>query len=169
MWFIFVILGLMLALDLAWWWYADRLLRPLRRARLWRGLLAAFAAGEVLLLVLWVADVMITGPQFDNVLARPLVPATYLWHLIALPALAALWVAPGALPLPRRSARWLRRERGEHPEHHITPAETAAAAADLALDPQTCVAPSRRQFLGAAVAPAPPVLTVGTVAWSARS
>jgi predicted MPP superfamily phosphohydrolase len=169
MWFILTILGLMLALDLAWWRYADRLLRPLRRARVWRGLLAAFAAGEVVLLVLWVIDVMITGPQFDNILPRPLIAATYVWHLLALPTILVLWIATGVLTMPWRLARWVRREHVEHPEHHLTATETAGTAADLALEPQTCVAPSRRQFLGAAVAAAPPVLTVGAVTLSARS
>jgi predicted MPP superfamily phosphohydrolase len=41
------------------------------------------------------------------------------------------------------------------------------AAADLALEPQTCVRASRRQFIGAAFAAAPPLLTGAGVGYSA--
>jgi uncharacterized protein len=163
----YVILGLMLALDLAWWRYADGLLRPVRRARLWRGLAAAFAVSQLLLLCWMVLARRLGGAGFDGLTPTPLISAAYLWHLIALPLLLLLWIATGVVTMPWRLARWLRRERVEDPGHRVTPGEAAAAAADLALEPQTCVAPSRRQFLGAAFAAAPPVLTAGTVAFSA--
>lgn len=166
MWFIFLILGLMLALDLAWWWYSDRLLRPLRRARLWRGLVAAFMATQVFM-IFWVIAARSFGPGFDQLTPKPLIAATYLWHLIALPVVLVLWIATGVVTVPWRFARWLRREHVEHPRHHITGAEAAGAVADLAPEPQACVAPSRRQLLGAAVAAAPPLLTAGTVGFSA--
>lgn len=166
MWFIFLILGLMLALDLAWWWYSDRLLRPLRRAWLWRGLVAAFMATQVLL-IFWTIFARWFGVGFDQLTPKTLISATYLWHLIALPAVLVIWIATGVVTMPWRLARWVRRQHVEHPRHHITGAEAAGAAADLALEPQTCVAPSRRQLLGAAVAAAPPVLTAATVGFSA--
>lgn len=168
MWFIYVILGLMLALDLAWWRYADRLLRPLRLARVWRGVLAAFMATQVFLIV-WTLTARFFGPGFDQLTPRAMIAGTYIWHLLALPTILVLWIVTGVVTTPWRLARWVRREHVQHPEHHLTAAETAGAAADLALEPQTCVAPSRRQFLGAAVAAAPPVLTVAGVSVSAFS
>jgi predicted MPP superfamily phosphohydrolase len=165
MWFIWLILGLMLALDLGWWWYSDRLLRPLRYARLWRGLVAVFMATQVFM-IFWTLAARRFGPGFDQLTPKTLISATYLWHLIALPAVLAIWIAAGVVTMPWRLARWVRREHVEHPRHHITGAEAAGAAADLALEPQTCVAPSRRQFLGGAIAAAPPLLTAGTVGFA---
>ena len=81
---IFVILALMLALDLAWWRYADGLLRPLRRARLWRGMLAAYMALQVFLLA-WSISARLVGPGFDQLTPKTLIAGTYLWHLVALP------------------------------------------------------------------------------------
>jgi predicted MPP superfamily phosphohydrolase len=162
---IFVILGLMLALDLAWWRYADGLLRPLRRARLWRGMLAAYMVVQVFLL-LWSISARAFGPGFDQLTPKMFISATYLWHLIALPILLMAWIATGTLTMPVRLARWLRRERAEDPKHRVTAGEAAAAAGDLALEPETAVSPSRRQLLGAAFAAAPPLLTAGTIAFS---
>jgi predicted MPP superfamily phosphohydrolase len=162
---IFVILALMLALDLAWWRYADGLLRPLRRARLWRGMLAAYMALQVFLLA-WSISARLVGPGFDQLTPKTLIAGTYLWHLVALPLLLLLWLATGLFTMPVRLAKWLRREHVEDPKHHVTATETVAAAADLALEPESSVSPSRRQFLGAAFAATPPLVTAGTVAFS---
>jgi predicted MPP superfamily phosphohydrolase len=165
----YVILALMLAMDLAWWRYADGLLRPLRRARLWRGLLASFMGGQLFLL-LWTVASRRFGPGFDQLTPQPLIAATYLWHLIVLPLLLLTCVVIGLLTMPWRLARWVRREHVVHPAHHITPGEAGAVAADLALEPaETSIAPSRRQFLGAALAATPPVLTAGAVAYALPS
>jgi hypothetical protein len=134
MWFFFLILALMLAMDLAWWRYADRLLRPLRRARLWRSLLAAFMSTQVLLL-LWTVFARAVGPGFDQLTAKFLISGMYVWHLLALPILLLVWIVTGVVTTPVRLARWLRRERVEDPGHHVTARETVAAAADLALEP----------------------------------
>lgn len=163
-----VLLVLMFALDLAWWRYADGLLRPLRRARVWRGLLAIFMGMQVFLL-LWTVFARAFGPGFDQLTPTPLISAAYLWHLMALPLLLLVWIVTGVIATPFRVARWLRCEHVEDPKHHVTAQETLAAAADIALEPQSCVAPSRRQFLGAAFAAAPPVLTGGVVAMTAPS
>jgi uncharacterized protein len=164
----YVILVLMLATDLAWWRCADLLLRPLKHCRLWRALLAVFMGGQVVLLV-WTVAARRFGAGFDQLTPQPLIAAAYLWHLIVLPLLLLLWLATGVVTTPRRLIRWLRREHAEHPAHHVTPAEAGAVAVDLALEPQACVAPSRRQFLGAAVAAAPPVFTAGAVVYSSRA
>src|SRR5688572_26342517 len=160
-----IILGLMLVLDLAWWRYADVLLRPLRRARVWRGLLAAFMAMQVFLLI-WSFAARWVGAGFDQLTPTILIATTYVWHLVALPVVLIIWIATGVVVMPWRLARWVGREHREDPAHHIAASETVAAAADLAMEPQTCVGPSRRQFLGAAVAAAPPVLTGGIVGFS---
>jgi predicted MPP superfamily phosphohydrolase len=166
MWYFRVILVLMLVLDVAWWWYADTLLRSFRRARLWRGMVAAFVLVQVVLLC-WNVTAHWFGPGFDQLTPKSLIAAVYLWHLVALPILLLLWIAAGVVTMPWRLARWLRRERVEDPRHHVTASETLAAAADLALEPETCVqSPSRRQFIGAAFAAAPPLLTAGTVCFS---
>jgi predicted MPP superfamily phosphohydrolase len=162
---IFVILALMFALDLAWWRYADGLCRPLRRARLWRGLLAAYMALQVFLLA-WSVSARLVGPGFDQLTPKVLIAGTYIWHLVALPVLLLLWLATGIFTMPVRLAKWLRREHVQHPQHHVTASEAAAAAADLALEPETAISPSRRQLLGAALAATPPLLTAGTVAFS---
>jgi predicted MPP superfamily phosphohydrolase len=162
---VFVILALMLALDLAWWRYADGLLRPLPRARLWRGMLATYMGLQVFLLA-WSISARLIGPGFDQLTPKALIAATYLWHLVALPILLLLWLAAGVLAMPMRLAKWLRREHIEGPKHHVTASEAAAAAADLALEPETSIPASRRQFLAAAFAATPPVLTAGTVAFS---
>src|SRR6478735_5582474 len=155
----------MLALDLAWWRYADGLLRPLRRARLWRVLLAAYMVLQVFLLA-WSISARLVGPGFDQLTPKMLIAGTYVWHLIALPVLLLLWLAMGIVTMPVRLAQWLRREHVEDSQHHVTATEAAAAAADLALEPETSISPSRRQFLGAAFAATPPMLTAGTVAFS---
>lgn len=168
MWFFFVILGLMLALDLVWWWYADRLIRPLSRARLWRGLLAAFMAAQVFL-IFWSLTARSLGPGFDQLTPRAMIAGTYLWHLIALPLIGVLLTGVGVITV----ARWLAtRVLGEHIAHRrgdVIATLAVGTASDLALEPRACVAPSRRQFLGAAVAAAPPVLTAGAVGFSART
>ena len=48
-------------------------------------------------------------------------------------------------------------------EHHVTAREAAAAAGDLALEPESCVAPSRRQFLGVAFAASAMLALAGMV------
>jgi hypothetical protein len=156
------ILVLMLATDLAWWRYADGLLRPMPRAGLWRGLVAAFVLAQVGLL-LWTIFARLVGPGFDQLTPKPLISAVYLWHLIALPVLLLIWLATGVVTMPWRLARWLRRERVEDPGHHVTAREAVAAAADMALEPEACAGPTRRQLIGAAFAAAPPLLTAGTV------
>jgi uncharacterized protein len=163
-----VILALMLALDVAWWAYAHRLLRPLRRRAMWRLLLALFMGVQIFLL-LWTVLAHRFGAGGIDAMPRVLISATYLWHLIALPAVLLAWLLTGTLTMPWRLARWLRREKLEDPRHHVTASETVAAAADLTLEPETCVSPSRRQFLGAAFAAAPPVLTAATVGYSSFS
>jgi hypothetical protein len=104
MWFIYVILGLMLALDLAWWWYAERLLRPIRLARVWRGVLAAFMATQVFLVV-WTLTARFFGPGFDQLTPRAMIAGTYIWHLLALPTILVLWIITGVVTTPRRLAR----------------------------------------------------------------
>src|SRR5688500_13001847 len=129
----FIILGLMLVLDLAWWFYADRLLRPTRRRRLWRTLLAVFMTLQVLLLI-WTCSARRFGPRSDHMTPKLFLSAAHLCHLFILPILLVLWIAFGVVPTPFRLVRWLRREKVEHPAHHVSPREAVAAAADLALE-----------------------------------
>jgi predicted MPP superfamily phosphohydrolase len=161
----FVILALMVVMDLAWWRCADGMLRPLRRARIWRSVLAVFMKLQLLLLT-WTITARWVGPGFDQLTPTLLIGAVYLWHLLALPLILVAWIALGAVTMPIRLTRWLRRERVEHPAHHASAGEVVSAAADLALEPEMAVSPSRRQFLGAAFVAAPPVLTAGTVGFS---
>ncbi len=89
--FVLIVVGLMLTFDAAWWWHADRRLRPLRRARLWRGLLAAFVVTQAAVL-LWAFASRRSGD-----VPTPLFALTFLWHLIVLPfSLVAILLGSGA-------------------------------------------------------------------------
>src|SRR4051812_27347968 len=82
--FIVVILGVMLGLDVYWWWLADKQLRPLRRAKVWRWLLAIFMAtmlATLLTRMLWPA----ASRKVNSSIPMPIVSAQYLWHLLMLP------------------------------------------------------------------------------------
>jgi predicted MPP superfamily phosphohydrolase len=126
--------------DLMWWWRAHRWLRPLPHHGLWQVALAAFCGGQLTGLGL-----ILLGrsywPGADLLLPGPVLVVIYLWHLAVLVPLLVVWLAVnigrGATALASSLVRIKRR-----PE----PVSEGL---------------SRREFLGAAAALAPAVLTLG--------
>jgi predicted MPP superfamily phosphohydrolase len=94
------------------------------------------------------------GGGLDQYIPRHLTAAVYLWHLIGLPCLLLTWIVLGLLRTPGRLAKWLGERSAVPPESPLMATEAGQ------------VSPSRRQFLGATFAAAPPLLTTGAVAYS---
>jgi hypothetical protein len=144
--FILTVLSILIIGDLAWWWRADRLLRPLRRSALLAcrsgGLL--HRANRRLLLIL--GSRTNPGP-WEALSTAPLLSLVYIWHVIILPALLVCWLAFSIARLPVQIARWFRRRR--------TPGEGIQESAEGI---------TRRRFLQTSVAVAPALLAVGATA-----
>jgi predicted MPP superfamily phosphohydrolase len=151
-----IVLTLVL-LDAYWWRRADRWLRPLRRARWWRGLLAAYMALQLLGLA-WVLFGRLIGLAAAERVPGVVVAAVYLWHLLTMPLPAVVCLladaAIGALALVRSQA-----ENGA--AAHDKPVEAPLTLAGAAAPRMT-----RRQVLGVTVAAVPPALTAGLAAYS---
>ena len=145
---VLTIIGLMLLCDVLWWQAADRLLRPVRGARWWRALLGLFVAAVGLCLLWFVAGRTVIR-NADARVPSWLLSATYVWHLLVLPATVAVWLLVSIGRLGWMLASQKRRPAGE--------GETAAAENHTSVDVRPI---SRRQMLGAAAAAAPPLVTV---------
>jgi predicted MPP superfamily phosphohydrolase len=130
--------------DVLWWRAADRRLRPVRGAKVWRTLLGLFVAAQLAFLLM-----MTIGSILDHIPQRgPLLwpVAAYVWHLFVLP-LAVMW-----LVLPHAVRRLRRRlERGEGG----APTEPSAVATD---GPPRL---TRRQALAAVGVAVPPLIATG--------
>lgn len=152
-----LIIGSFVLLDLLWWWWADRRLRPLRRHRLWRTLLGVMVVLLAGSLLAW-----LTFPhQMRNTQLPPLAvlnAAIFIWHLVLLPLGLVLALASGLVQLALWSSARLARLR-------IRPAPADPLPVHLTLAPAIDISalPSRRHFLGAAVAAVPPLLLATTV------
>ena len=102
--FVRIILVIMLGLDIWWWWRADLWLRPLQRAKFWRGVLAVF-------MVVMVATVFTrmlrpaASRTINSAIPVPVVIAQYEWHILIVPfvcLLPILWrLMIGAWPKQR--------------------------------------------------------------------
>src|SRR5258706_7345806 len=77
--FIFLVAG-----SLFFWWWGDRHLRPLRKALVWRSLLAVLVGGQTLVLSWWI---MFPGTlrSLGNSFWKPVTAWLYMWHLLVLP------------------------------------------------------------------------------------
>jgi predicted MPP superfamily phosphohydrolase len=148
-----LILTLVFLLDAYWWYSTDRRLRPLRRSRPWRTLLAVFAGTLMLLLLSRVVP-----PRFAWRLNRyvplPLIASVYLWHLAVLP----IWVL---LSLAGRGLPWLWPDPREDSQLGIQHSPPRASPHPSPI-PAAVTAPSRRQFLTAATALTPPIILSAT-------
>src|SRR5262245_43839002 len=91
-----IVLTALVAGDLFWWWLADRLARPLRRAFGWRLLLGLFMGGQVAL-VLWILGGRLLAEYLPGRPPQFLSAAAYLWHLLVLPAAWAVAATAGLL------------------------------------------------------------------------
>jgi predicted MPP superfamily phosphohydrolase len=140
--FILTIIASMLALDLTWWLCADRAVRKLRRPHLWRIAIASFMNLQMLTLA-WIIFGRVIGQRPEQILPSWATGAVFLWHFILLPFGTLVWALLGAWNLLARI----------RPKGPATPLEPAPPAL-----------PTRRQFLTAAAAAAPPLLTGITTA-----
>jgi hypothetical protein len=155
----------MILLDLLWWLWADRRLRPLPHARLWRYLLALFMAAMIATLVLPILWPR-AGSGPDGVMPIPLRMVQFLWHLlILLPFMIGLAVVNllrllwrGIRSAGVKIAACFRSRAAQTPE--AVPAQA----------PQVRL--TRRQLLGAAAVVLPPLAmggVVGTALWQLGS
>jgi predicted MPP superfamily phosphohydrolase len=130
--------------DAIWWRLADRRLRPLRHARLWRALLAAWVGAMAIYMVLLAA-----APALIRRSATPIPvsfhSAVFLWHLFVLPALIAVELIHQTTSVSVRTI--LAALRSPSQSMPVTISSSAA--------------PTRRQFLGGAVMALPPLVTGG--------
>jgi uncharacterized protein len=145
-WFILVIIPSLLGLTYVWWRWADARVRLLPHASWWRAAVGAF----VLAFAVGVAS-FIASRAFGWHWRPPTwwVAGVMLWGLLALPLLAVPLMTASALRPLVRAFR---------PRQPIQKPDTVRAATDRLV--------TRRQVLGAAVALAPMVLTLGSSAFS---
>ena len=127
--------------DVLWWWWADRWLRPLRRAKLYRVLLALFVAVQLL------GFGIVIGSRFIG--ARVALPAgplavIYVWHIVVLSAIALAMLLASLVHLACKLLARRRRPLSEPKSG--TPQQSG---------------PSRREVIAAAAAAAVPPLVAG--------
>ncbi len=127
-----------------WWWWADRQLRPLRRARLWRSLLAAFALFQLGFFAYTMGG-RIVGMRLGA--PAPFTAAAYLWDLILLPLTCLLTLVLVSVASIVSAAR--RKKAATEPLEDV-----ADDSAELKL--------SRRQMLAVTAAAVPPLANIGT-------
>ena len=99
--FFLAILIFMFVGDAVCWRLADRALKRLPRAALWRGLNGLFflTQGVVLAAILFVR---VQGLTMDLLGSKPLLSAVYIWHLVLLPLVLVAFLAAGLYALGRR-------------------------------------------------------------------
>jgi predicted MPP superfamily phosphohydrolase len=137
--FIFIFIGLMLLLDLLWWWLLARLTFS-RSARLVVGI---FMAAQMLGLI-WLIGGRLLQRGWDRALPKFAITAIFIWHFMGLGLFSAVGIA--VLPIFviwKIASR--NRDRGV-----LTTTSSPNNAGRL----------SRREFLGFAAAIAPPLFTL---------
>jgi predicted MPP superfamily phosphohydrolase len=135
--FFLAIVSFMIVGDIAWWLWADRRLRRLPRARLWRGLVAGFAG---LQLAAFFGIMLSRFYGLPGLIPASVIASAYLWHLLILPATVLSILLAGVTVLIYRSGRAV-----------LGGSDRPATAPTAGL--------SRREFLSAAAVAAPPLLT----------
>ena len=170
-----LIFCLFFLLDAYWWRVADRKLRPLRRARLWRGVLAVFVVGQAILLL---SRLLPPGGsrRINGYVPLGLIAGQYLWHLGVLPfAILAGFAGRAVVHLSRSVSRKLGVGQevpvGSALADGIVPQrfpsdipEIPSAKADPTRNTKSETTRhnlSRRQLLSAAAVAAPPILMGG--------
>ncbi len=138
-WFSVLIVPLMIVLDAVWWMAAMRL----TKRRLWRVLVSVFMAGQTAALL---SIIVGTWRHVDLLGQAPkaVLVAVIIWHFFGIAVLLPLGIVCGCAWVVRGMARLtgVRRDR-----------PVAAPASGHSL--------TRREFMGAAAALAPPLFTVG--------
>jgi predicted MPP superfamily phosphohydrolase len=164
-----VVVILLVAGDLFFWWWGDRQLRPLRKAAVWRSLLAVLLGGVFLMLAWWVLFPR-TLRGLGSGFWKPVSAWLYMWHLLVLPiTLVAM--------LFGYSVYWLgnlfKRLAGQAPVAAALPAvdPVVSGAGEARLGSVTgpaVVYPTRRQVLKAAAVFAPQAMLGAALLESAR-
>jgi predicted MPP superfamily phosphohydrolase len=168
-----LILGGIVACNLGWWAWADRRLRPLPAAAVWRSALAVFIAAQLAYLAAFFLAPVWARQSHRDVPAAVL-GVIYLWSLVVLPAavVVTLLLGGGVSLVDRLSRRSRARERSEDQEHDARPADdrTDASAGPPApfADSPAAASLSRRQLLAAAAVAVPPLVAAGGVAYGRR-
>jgi predicted MPP superfamily phosphohydrolase len=144
--FILVIIGVIVLMDGTWWAISARL----ARGRFWRRLNSIFMSAQVLGLA-WLFVGRVSGTGGDRWLPKFAVTAVFIWHTLLLPLLLALVVVFLPFLLATFILRFLKRTPRANPGRE-----------------NTSGAWTRRQFLGTAVAAAPPLFTIGLTAMALR-
>ncbi len=145
--FFVTILACLPALNLAWWWLADSKLRPLRRPRIWRGLLAGFVLLQLALLAYCVITRKAWQPR--NTGWVMLLSAVYLWHLLVVPIWLLGYSLLEAIKGAIGAGKWI------WASAELGPSEAESPATTL---PSSSAGLTRRQLLGATAAAVPPLL-----------
>ena len=131
--------------DFLWWWRADRVLRRMPRAKIWRIALGVFMAAQATGMLLILLD---RAVDFEFPLSRSWLTITYIWHCLFLFPMLLLWIP---YSLARGIVAGVRYLLQLHRERHPQPAPDANAI-------------TRREFarlLGTAV---PALVTLGSAA-----
>lgn len=134
--FILGVIGIMFVLDALWWAVSVRIARPTvaRRA------VATFSLAQLTGLI-WLLTQRFSHPGSTSVFPKFVVTAVFIWHMIILPLLLVLAV----VLLPILSAAVVVRIARHRHNSNPAPADMRGGL-------------SRRQFLGAVLAAAPPML-----------
>ena len=136
--FIFEIIGLMLALDLLWWWVLARATN-----RKWvRAFVTIFMIAQAFGLI-WLISGRLFQTGWDRWLPKFATAAIFIWHFIGLGLLSLLAVALIPILLARQMVRISRRRR--QPEQQLSDHRNQY---------------TRREFLGVAAAITPPLFTL---------
>lgn len=139
--FITILICCMLVGDLAWTVRTCQLLR----SGIWRGAVVTFGAMQFCGLLAVMLD-RFEGPHLSWLLARPILSAVFIWHLLFLPVFAVVWISFSIGALPVCIARRLTGRR------RVAVGESSGL--------------TRREFLAASVAAAPAIITLGATAAS---
>jgi predicted MPP superfamily phosphohydrolase len=144
--FILTVIGIMVALDLAWWAVSARIAHP-TSARI---AIAIFTLAQLAGLI-WLLSQRFAHAESTALFSKFAMATVFIWHMILLPFLLLATVAVLPILTMMVLVRSARRLRNWNP---------APAHADGAL--------SRRQFLGVALATAPPLFNLSLAAIAMR-
>jgi predicted MPP superfamily phosphohydrolase len=145
--FVLVLIGTMVALDLLWWAASTRIAKPIFA----RIAVAIFALAQLAGLS-WLLTQRFTHAESAAPFAKFAMAAVFIWHMILLPLLLLLTVALLPILVMVALFRGARRLRNYNPN--------TADARSGAL--------SRRQFLGVALAAAPPLFNLSLASIAMR-
>src|SRR5687767_11523836 len=150
--FVLIVTSIMLALDVLWWFLADRQARRLPSRRAWRVGWATFMTVQAAAMLLLM---FARYPGLDRTAGLPTSVLIFLfvWHLLVLPGTVVTALLIGTGWSFARVVAMVRRS--------LTPTESPPDVKAL----ERCGL-SRRQFLATAAVSVPPLVTVVVAAWA---